>query len=122
LPPRMNWILSAALLLMSWSGALAGQPLTLGSGSSVEILAVGPLQSTQGWSGVMLKYRTLVPLNDVPALRKEADEIWDRFVVDVERGGHRTAVISANAPAKGSLVATGNSYNFVFEKRDGSWR
>jgi hypothetical protein len=117
-----KWVLSAALLLASWSETLAGQPLTLGSGKSIEILAVGPLQSTHGWSALMLKYRTSLPLTDVPPLRKEANEIWDRFVVDVEHSSYQTAVISANEPETGSIVSTNNSYNFVFEKKDGAWR
>jgi hypothetical protein len=115
-------LLSVALLVLSGLETFAGQPLTLGSGKSVEILAVGPLQSTAGWSALMLKYRTLIPLSDVPTLRKEADEIWDRFVVDVEHAGNLTAVISANEPEKGFVVTSNSSYNFIFEKRDGLWR
>lgn len=119
---RWSYSLSAALLIISWSGAFAGQPLTLGSGKSVEILALGPLRSTAGWSALMLKYRTLVPLDDAPTLRKETDEIWDRFVVDAERGGYEKAVISANGPDGGSVVTTNKSFNFIFEKKDGTWR
>ena len=70
----------------------------------------------------MLKYRTSLPLSDMPALRKEVDEIWDRFVMDVEHGGYKTAIISANEPPKGLIVTENNSYNFVFEKKDESWR
>jgi hypothetical protein len=123
---RMNkswkWLLPLLLMAVGCSKAPAAEQLTLGSGKTVEILAVGPIQSTRGWSGLMLKYRTLIPLNDLASLRKEVDEIWDRFVVDAEHGGYQTAIISANEPEKGSIVTTSNSYNFVFEKKDGSWR
>jgi hypothetical protein len=119
---RLSYKLSAALLLISWSGAFASQALTLGSGRSVEILTLGPLQSTAGWSALMLKYRTLVPLDDIPTLRKETDEIWDKLVVDAERGGYEKAVISANGPESGSVVTANKSFNFVFDKKDGIWR
>ena len=118
----LNLILAAVVLLLSWSETIVAQSLTLGSGKSVEILGVGPVLSTQGKSALVLKYRTLLPLKDVPTLRKEVDEIWERFVVDVERGHYQTAAISANEPAKGFIIAWGNSFGFAFEKKDGSWR
>jgi hypothetical protein len=96
--------------------------LKLGSGKSVEILAASPLQSTAGWSALTLKYRTQIPLTDVPALRKEADEIWDRFVVDAERGGYENSVISANEPEIGSVITTNKAFNFVLQKKDRIWR
>jgi hypothetical protein len=114
-------LLLLAILTSAGSVALAG-PLKLRSGKSVEVLAVGPLQSTHGWIALMLKYRTLIPFSDGPTLREEVDEIWDLFVVDAERGGYASAIISANDAEKGFVVTTNNSYNFVFEKRDGSWR
>ena len=115
-------IWSATLLFVCSSVAIAGQPLILGSGSSVEILSVGPLQSTQGWSALVLKYQTGIPLIELKSLRDEVNEIWDRFVVDVEHGNFQSAIISANEPAKGPIVTTNNSYNFIFQKTDGSWR
>jgi hypothetical protein len=120
----LRWVctLSTIFLLAGWVETVAGQTVTLGSGTSVEIIAVGPLQSTAGWSALALKYRTAIPLSDVQTLRREADEIWDRFVADVEHGGYQTALISATEPESGSIVTTNKSYNFVFEKKDGSWR
>ena len=121
---RAHWLqtISLALVLLVGSSAMAGQSLTLGSGKRIEILEVARLQSTQGLSGLMLKYRTSVPLGELATLRKEADEIWQRFVVDVERGGYGLAIISANEPETDAVVTTNKSYGFVFEKRDGSWR
>lgn len=117
---RLGCIVSAALLLAL--PASAEQLLKLGSGTSVEILAGGPLQSAAGWSALMLKYRTQIPLTDVPTLRKEVDEVWDRFVVDAERGGYDNALISANGPETGSVITTNKSFNFVFQKKDRVWR
>jgi hypothetical protein len=115
-------MLFAVAVLGDWQIAFADQSVVLGSGKSVEIVSVGPLISTHGWSSLMLKYRTAIALNDISALRAEADEIWDRFVVDADRGGYQSAIISAEGPEKGLLVKTFDSYNFVFEKRDGFWR
>ena len=120
--PHWKWVLGAALLLAHQPEAFAGQTMTLADGNSVEILAEAPIQSTAGWSGLMLKYRTAIPLTDVERLRQEAKEIWQRFVVDVERGGFETAIISANEPEAGFMIKTSRSYNFVFEKKDGAWR
>lgn len=100
-----------------------GRQLTLEPGKSVPILEVGPIIG-RGWSGLMLTYRTAIPLNDLVALRKEVDEIWESFEAEVEHRGYSTAVISATGPeqAKGLFVTTHNSFNFVFAKKDGSWR
>jgi hypothetical protein len=119
---RRTW---AALLFAGgaaiWSAARAGQSLTLGSGKSIEILTVGPLQSAHGWSALVLKYRTAIPLNDSLALRKEADEIWDRYLAGAVTSGPQFAIISASQ-ADNRPAATGNSYDVIFEKQDGSWR
>jgi hypothetical protein len=115
---RWVCIFSAAFILAL--PASAEQLLKLGSGSSVEILAVGPLKTTAGWSALTLKYRTQLPLTDVPVLRKEADEIWDRFVVDAEHGGYENALISANGPETGSIITANKSFNFIFRRRTAS--
>jgi hypothetical protein len=120
---RQSWKIFLALVLVNWSAAHAGQPLTLANGQSVDILAVGPLRSVDGsWSALRLQYQTLTPLADEAALRKEADDIWNRFVIDVERDGYQRGVVTANEPAKGFIFRTSNSFGFLFEKKDGSWR
>jgi hypothetical protein len=102
--------------------AFAGE-LKLGSGRSVDILSVGPLQSTKGWSALMLKYRTTIPFDQEATLRQEVDEIWDRLVVDAERGGYQSTIISATGPETGSgMVTKSQSFNFAYEKRNGDWR
>jgi len=70
----------------------------------------------------MLKYRTTIPLDQMSALRQEVDEIWGRFVVDVDSGKYQTAVISANEPPTGTIVIQSEFYNFAFEKIQNSWR
>ena len=84
---------------------------------------MGPVVFTKGPPALMLRYRTATPLSDVPALRVEADELWNRFIVDVERGHYVGAVISANGPDQGhGMITKGAGYNFIFKKDDQSWR
>jgi hypothetical protein len=120
--PYRFFAIAALFLLIAKSIAFADQTVTLGSGKTVQVIAVGPLQFASGDSALMLKYRTVIPLSDMASLRKEVNEIWDRFVVDVEHGGYKQAIISANEPEKGGLIAQNQGCNFIFEKRDGSWR
>jgi hypothetical protein len=116
------FIVAALFLLIPKSIAFADQAVTLGSGTSIQIIAVGPIQFSQGSSALMLKYKTAIPLSDMASLRKEANEIWDRFQVDVEHAGNQQAIISANEPEDGGLISHSQGYNFIFEKKDGSWR
>lgn len=103
------------VLLATTCPAVAGEPFTLGSGKSVEILAVGPMASGQGRPVLALKYRSKIPGADAAALRKEVDEIWQQLVVDAERANYDAAVITASQPA-------GSSHDFTFAKQDGIWR
>lgn len=116
-----GWAFWLFLLIAGGGGALAAELTTLNSGKTIEILGAGRIFSPNG-TALMLKYETKVPLSDLAALRKEADEVWDRFVVNVEQGGFRAAIISANTPKRGFIVTTNESFNFVFEKIDGEWR
>jgi hypothetical protein len=100
----------------------ANQSMVLGSGKSIEIIAVGPLKFSQGSAALVLKYRTAIPITDMASLRKEASEIWDRFMVDVERAGYQQAIISANEPEEGGVISHSRGFNFIFEKKDDSWR
>lgn len=112
----------AGLLFFFGTQAVADQVMKLSSGRDATIFMMGPLVSTHGWSALMLKYRTTVPLNDIESLRGEVDDMWARFVVDAENGNYSSAVISANEPERGFIFKTNSSYNFVFQKIEGSWR
>jgi len=70
----------------------------------------------------MLKYQTDLKISDLPALRKEVDEIWPVFRGDVEKARLTAAVINANEKPQGFIVQNANVYNFVFKKLDGTWR
>lgn len=97
--------------------APAGQSLRLPSGGSVEILDIGPLHSTDGWTALRLQYRTSRTLTDDKALRAKADDIWNRFQADADHGGYAAAIVTAHGPATAN-----ESYGFTFEKLAGSWR
>ena len=70
----------------------------------------------------MLNYQTDLNISDVENLRKEVDDIWPTFQVDVEKAQVSFAVISANEPPKGTIITQNRKYNFVFQKSsDGTW-
>lgn len=113
------------LIIISHSNgakAFSGSSMTLGSGETIEILDVGPGKSVEGEPALQLRYLTSIPVNNVKSLRKEVDEIWDRFEVDVDNAGYRHAIVTANEPSKGRPGNQYHAVNFVFVKKDGSWR
>ena len=62
-------------------------------------------------------------LEDQEQLRKEVEEVWQAFRVDVEQAGLKAAIISVHEPPKRVLiVSTNKSYNFVIQKSaEGKW-
>jgi hypothetical protein len=70
----------------------------------------------------MLQYQTDTKMEDVAALRREAEEIWADFKVDVEKAGFSNAILSAHSIPQGTFIRTGQSYNFAFVKNSsGEW-
>ena len=70
----------------------------------------------------MLQYQTDLKVNDRLALKQEVEEIWPEFRRDVENGGFRNAIVSANEVPQGFLIKKSQSYNFVFERSaDDTW-
>jgi hypothetical protein len=95
---------------------------TLPSGKQIKVLGVGQMAFTEGPPGLMLKYETDIPIENVPALEREADEIWLSFRSDVERAGLRVGIVSANEKPSGFIITKNRGYNFVFERgADGRW-
>jgi hypothetical protein len=64
----------------------------------------------------MLKYQTDLKISDLPALRKEVEEIWSVFKADVERANLTNAIISANEVPQGLIIKNANGCNFVLKK------
>ena len=114
---------SAALLLMT--AACQAQPtreVTLPSGKKVNVIAVGQINFANDGPALMLKYQTDLKISDLPALRKEVDEIWSVFKGDVEKANLTNAIISANEKPQGLIIKNAKGFNFVFKKVDGAWR
>jgi hypothetical protein len=76
-----------------------------------------------GDSALVLNYDTDIPIEDKAALRKEVDEIWQRFPKDVEKAGVDSGVIRATHYENSGFMRKGNGYGFVFVKgSDGKWQ
>jgi len=95
----------------------------LPSGREVKVLGVSKMFFSKGDPALMLKYRTDLRLEDQEQLRKEVEEVWQAFRVDVEQAGLKAAIISVHEPPKRVLiVSTNKSYNFVIQKSaEGKW-
>jgi hypothetical protein len=96
--------------------------MTLASGRKIRILSIGKMHFSQGPTALMLKYQTATPIDDLPALQAEADEIWERFRFDVEKAQLTVGLLNANEPPKGFIISTSRAFTFVFKKSsDGRW-
>jgi hypothetical protein len=101
--------------------------IKLKSGKEIKVRGAGKVFFTQAKPGWMIKYETNLNIDDVPALQKEAEEIWPLLEKDVEKGGYDSAILSANeTPKKTSVgpfsLSNNRGYNFAFEKtKSGRW-
>lgn len=108
-------------LIVGGGAASAGQSLTLNSGKTVLLLDAGEIESPDG-RALQLEYETALALDDRAALHKEADELWEKFVAEAERGGYRAAVITAHAKRPAAGVAAQVPFDTVYVKIAGAWR
>lgn len=99
--------------------------LKLPSGNEVRILDVRKLTFSNSAPAVMIKYQTKLKIDDLRALRKEAEEVWPNFKAEAEKHGLKNAVLSANESPKevlGAIVTGNQGYNFPFTRfDDGTW-
>jgi hypothetical protein len=96
----------------------------LPSGRIVKILNIDTVHFTPDGTALMLEYITDMALEDVDALRREAEEIWPVFRVNVEEADLTSAVIKASKPQgeKSGSLDRNDSYSFVIKKqRNGTW-
>jgi hypothetical protein len=128
----LGMVLNCTLLLVTTAttvlpalvhpGPPPSAPYTLASGKQIKIISVGPAYFAKGPPALILNCETETSIDDLPNLRKEADEIWAKFKHDVESAGMTNAVIRMNHNEIGGFVTHGKNYGFVFEKRaDGQW-
>ena len=109
-------------VLVGSSSAENYKVITLPSGKQIKALGIVRLAFTKGTPALMFKYQTDLPIDDIPALEKESDEIWSGFRFDVEKEGFTNAVISPTDEPKGFIVTTSKSYNFVYVRdASGQW-
>jgi hypothetical protein len=122
----MNCIPSICILIGAILLIFSGQSsrlYTLPSGKQILITGVIPMHFASGPPSLVMNCETDIPIEDMPALRKEADEIWSIFREDVERAGMTMSAIrmTHNDPGNG-WIKHGKGYGFVYEKRaDGQW-
>jgi ribosomal protein S18 acetylase RimI-like enzyme len=81
---------------------------------------MAPLVSPDGWTGLVLVYQTALPLDDAPALRREIDQIWQRFVLDVVQSHYDKALIVAQAQAASGAAAPATT-QFRFTAQGDGW-
>lgn len=111
-------VIGCAVILGGWQQTASADPFKLNSGKIIDILAVNTVKTAQG-SVLKLQFRSKTPLSDIVTLRIEANGLWEHFLVNAERGGHKKAVISAMGPRK---AGAGKPVDFIFVKRSGDWR
>lgn len=93
---------------------------TASSGKEIRIINISKIDFPESGPALVMTYKTEIPIENMPELRKEVDEIWEVFRKDAEAAAVKAAAIRAvvheNKEGKGS------GYGFVFEQRDdGSW-
>jgi len=96
----------------------------LPSGKEIKILSMGKMHFTKDTPALTLKYQTDISIDNVNLLRKEAEEIWPMFRINVEKSGLSNAIVMATSPPikKAPILSTTRSYNFVATKREnGTW-
>jgi hypothetical protein len=119
--------LAVTMVLLALGGCGSTEPgytvHKLPSGREVKVLGITKMFFAKGDPALVLKYRTDLKLEDHDLLRKEVEEVWQDFRVDVEREGLKAAVISVQETPKRVLIVTkSRGYNFVVKKSDaGAW-
>lgn len=99
------------------------QLVKLPSGKEIKMLGVGKIYPSPDRPVLLFKYETDLSIDDKEALRKEVDEIWASFRLNVERENLSEAIISANEPLSSDSVSKGRSYDFEYRKaQDGTWQ
>lgn len=99
------------------------QTLKLSNGHTVKILSVSKVEYSKGVMALMVRYQTMLSIDERNALSEEVDDFWKVAVKDVEHYGFNKAIISSNEVPKGIFVTTNRMLNFIYEKdADGKWR
>jgi hypothetical protein len=114
-----------SIVALFWCNGCSQQPsklYTLPSGKQIKITNVGSMHFSGGGPALVMSCETDINIDDMTALRAEANEIWDKFQLDVEKAGMKNAVIRMVHREGTGILTSSSGYGFVFEKRaDGQW-
>jgi hypothetical protein len=99
------------------------QIASLPSGKKIKILSITRMQYSDSPPGLVLKYQTDLKTTDLISLRKEVDEIWPIFKIDVEKARVTNAIITATeAPTGSGLITHTKMKSFLYDKVNGKWQ
>ena len=113
--------IAAGVLMTSCEQGPTYKVIKLPSGRDVKIVGVMRMAFSGGDSALMLRYFTDATMTNTMALQDEAEDIWKKFRVDVEKAGLKDAILSANTMPHGIISQT-RGFNFVFKRQPtGEW-
>ncbi len=95
----------------------------LPSGREIKITGMNEMNFENGETGLVLNYQTDIPIENLDELKKEVEEVWTIFRVDVEKAKTTTGIIRAtHITDDGMFVKNGKGYGFIC-RRDakGQW-
>jgi len=94
----------------------------LASGRTIRLLALaqtGPETSP----AVVLRYQTELPLDNIAAVRGEADEVWNKLREQIESEGAQAALLQPTGSVEGWVFPFASSRKFAWKKNEsGQWQ
>ncbi len=131
---RRYALLLTAVLVFSYTTIAFASPavqrqITLPSGQHIKLLSISPVMIDGGKTKtILMKYLSDKKPDDKEGIAKEADDVWDLFILDAEHNGLRTAVLTgvlselAAREESGTQSSPGQSITFFMEKNaQGLW-
>ncbi|HET6972889.1 MAG TPA: hypothetical protein VFH96_02630 [Pyrinomonadaceae bacterium] len=118
---KLALALSVLVACIACSSQPNNKAFKLPSGKEIKITGMVKMDFPNSDPALVLNYLTDIPINDRVALRKEIDEVWSVFRVDVEKAKLKAGVIRATHMEGSGLVKSGAGYGYVFVKRDDGW-
>lgn len=93
----------------------------LPSGKEIKITGMVKMNFPNSDPALVLNYLTDIPIENRAELRKEIDEVWSVFRIDVEKAKLTAGVIRVTHMEGSGFVKSGKGYGYVFVKRDDGW-
>ncbi|HYV09831.1 MAG TPA: hypothetical protein VE980_02885 [Pyrinomonadaceae bacterium] len=93
----------------------------LPSGKEIKITGMVKMNFPNSDPALVLNYLTDIPIENRVELRKEIDEVWSVFRIDVEKAKLNAGVIRVTHMEGSGFVKSGKGYGYVFVKRDDGW-